>query len=294
MLSIRLKSLVQNPPWKAWGREALVSLGTLWLVLELSSWALPNIYDDILKIYALTGASIISFIWATYRSIPPVQYKKRFKSRSTTIELRVDDLIENAKSRHIGILSSNYFDSCTNTAISAHSLKGKLITSYYSGLMASFDSAVDQSLNKNGIVGVENPGKQRGVNRLRRYEIGTVAAVPVGSFKAILVVGAEFEDSSSFTSTNAMGFWASLLALWRGAQLEGHRQPIAVPIWGANLGNAPGSRLVKFQTLLCSFAVASAAANQPPTTDLHIVVWKGDYDPEEFRTMAEVLSEFEM
>ena len=83
-------------------------------------------------------------------------------------------------------------------------------------------------------------------------------------------------------------------AVWHAASIQGHRDAIAIPIWGSNLGNAPGNRLVLFQTLLCSFAASAASQNQPPTRYLKIVVWEGDYHPEEFREMVQVLKQFEI
>jgi hypothetical protein len=239
-------------------------------------------------------AAAFAVILGIYRAIPPVKFSKYFPNRGLEIELVVGDILDPKATHHIAVLSSDYFDSCVETAISKRSLKGQLIANYFDDVKSRFDSQIDLSLNSQLVSGVLNTSKKRGVNRTMQFPIGTTAEVSIGVRKAIVTVGANFDDSTSKTSTSAEALWRSLLGVWSAALTFGHRNPLAIPIWGANLGNAPGNRLVLFQTLLCSFAACTASQHQPPTKHLVIVIWPGDYHPQEFKSMTEVLRKFEL
>lgn len=269
-------------------------LGVAWLGLELVTWGFPRAVPESSRPLILVSASVVALVWGAICSIPPIRFVKRFPARSLEIELTVGNILDSTATHHVAVLSSDYFDSCVETAISLRSLMGQLIATFFSGVKAKFDAEVDSSLRSQGIAGTHNPSKKRGTNRLYQYPAGTVAAVSLGARKAIVVVGATFDDVSSKTTTSASTLWTSLLAVWNAAAIEGHRGTIAIPIWGANLGNAPGNRLVLFQTLLCSFAASVGSQNQPPTKHLKIVVWEGDYHPQEFREMVQVLKQFEI
>ena len=258
-------------------------------MLEVATFAWPEIVPGTKRPAVVLAAVAISLAWGALRSLPPVHSVKKFPSKSVQIELTVDDILDPKSNQHIAVLSSDYFDTCVNTAISARSLMGKIVTSFFGGVISTLDALVDQSLQKQGITGTENPIKKHGTNRPNQFRIGTFASDPLGARKALIVVASNFDDATTKTTTTAEALWISLLALWRACLVEGHRETIAIPIWGANLGNAPGNRLVLFETILCSFAAASASQHQPPTKHLRIVVWQGDYDPDEFREMADCL-----
>ncbi|WP_339732384.1 macro domain-containing protein [uncultured Pseudomonas sp.] len=265
-----------------------------WLLLELTSWAYPDLISESKRPLILAFAILAGIISSITKSIPPTHFKKTYTSKNTTIELLVGDILAPQETFNIGVLSSNYFDSCISTAISARSLKGQLIQNFFHGSFIQFDAAVDSSLRQQGVSGNVDNQKTRGANRTIYYPIGTVASIPISQRTALLVVASTFDINTTKTTTNAHALWESLLSLWSAASTLGVRQPIAIPIWGSNLGNAPGNKLVLFQTLLCSFAAACASSNQPPTTHLKIVIWRGDYNPDDFRQMADWLSNFEL
>jgi hypothetical protein len=290
----RVNEWFRHPPWTEMIREILAFFGFVWLVLELATWVAPSVVKESNRPIILVIAFVIAFILGVLRTLPPTQSVKRFPSKSVEVELVVGNILEPSSDHNIAVLSSDYFDSCVNTAISVSSLKGKLIATFFAGVNSVFDTAVDNSLRSQGIAGLHNATKNRGKNRLQQYPIGTVAVVPVGIRRVLVVVASTFDDISSKTTTTASALWLSLLALWSTALTQGHREPIATPIWGANLGCAPGNRLVLFQTILCSFAATCASQNQPPTKHLKIVVWEGDYEPNEFREMVNVLQHFEI
>jgi len=288
----RLRHLVRSDFVKKLGPIFLGVLGAIWLLIEFTTWAFPEaaVHNRVLFLLAC-GLSLVA---AMLFSFPRLTYAKYFPSKSVTIELVVGDILDPASPSNIAVLSSDYFDSCAKTAISPHSVVAKLIASYFSGKNEEFDSRVDESLLAQGITGQENPEKVNGRNRTKQYPIGTTAAVSTGIKKAFIVVGTHFDDRSTKTTATPLTTWVSLHSLWSAAAVHGHRQSLSVPLWGAHLGNAPGNRLVLFQTLLCSFASASATMNQPPTSHLQIFVWKGDYRPAEFDAMRDILENFEM
>lgn len=291
---LRLKTLNSNPPWLIIVTRFLAALGVAWLLLEIISWAFPQLIDENIRPEAIGVASMLGFCFALIKAIPPTQFSKAFVGKSTKIELLVGDILNPTNNFNLGVLSSNYFDSCISTAISAKSLKGQLIKRFFQGNVGPFDAAVDASLIVQELTGTYNPNKKRGSNRTHYYPIGSVATVSLSQRTAFLVVASTIDINTTKTETDAQALWTSLLALWKAASTQGSREPVAIPIWGANLGNAPGNRLVLFQTILCSYAAACASENLSPTKHLKIIVWKGDYDPIEFRQMADWLNSFEL
>lgn len=266
----RLRHLVRVEFIKTLGPLFLGIFGAIWLLIEFSTWAFPDLAVHRRGLFL--AASGVSFVTAALSSFPRLTYSKYFPSKSVTVELIVGDILDPASPSHVAVLSSDYFDSCTKTAISPYSVKAKLIASYFAGKNDDFDARVDESLNAQGITGKDNPAKVNGRNRTMQYPVGTTAAVNVGTKKALLVVGTHFDDTSTKTTATPLTIWASLHSLWSAAATHGHRQSLSVPLWGAHLGNAPGNRLVLFHTLLCSFASASATMNQPPTSLLQVFV----------------------
>lgn len=273
---------------------ALAILGASWLLVELLFWGFPHLIEQSARGPLIVAVLVIALLCALAVAIPPVRFVKSFKSRSIRIELGIGDLLDPKHSDNLAILSGEYFDSCFKTAIAPGSIKGQLINSYFGQDSAEFDRAVDASLTAQGITGTENPSKKRGTMRMTQYPIGTTASVSLGNRRAFIVAGAHFDDATSRTTTSPSGLWTSLLAVWRAAATHGQRKPLAIGIWGSNLGNAPGNRLVLYQTLLCSLAAYCASNNQPPTTTLRILTWPGDYSGSEFREMIEVLNSFEL
>lgn len=289
---LRLAALSEVPPWEAMITRFLAALGGAWLILETLSWAYPSLFSASDRPIILGCAALVGVSIALAKALPPVKCMKAFPGKGAKIELVVGDILCPNETCNIGILSSDYFDSCVSTAISIRSVKGQFVQRFFQGNVGPFDAAVDASLDAQGIVGAHNPEKKRGANRTQRYPIGTAATVPLSGRNAFLIVGPTIDVETTKTTTDAHGLWTSLLALWNAAATHGARDAIAIPIWGANLGNAPGNRLVLFQTILCSFAAAWASGHQPPTRHLKVVIWHGDYDPREFNEMASWLKSF--
>jgi Domain of unknown function (DUF6430) len=293
-LLLRVRSICKYSFYRDVAISSLAVLGVAWLALESVSWAFPVWISESSRPMFLLGALVFAVFWGVCSSLPVVRFTRTIPGRSLALELTVGDILDPKATDNIAILSSDYFDSCCDTAISTKSLKGQLIRIFFDGSKATFDAAIDASLRKQNILGIHNSMKQLGKNRTMKYPVGTAASVSIGTRKAILTVGANFNDSNSKTTTTAQALWCSLLGVWDASATLGHREPIAVPIWGANLGNAPGNRLVLFQTLLCSLAAATASSHSPPTKHLKIFVREGDYNPAEFRAMVEILKNFEL
>jgi hypothetical protein len=277
--------------WEGAG-HVLTGLGTGWLFIEFTAWVLPSLEIDRAATFLLVLTA--SALWATHQLLPPVSFRRVFKGKNLSINVEVGDLLDPSRNQHIAILSSEYFDSCTETAIAAQSVKGQLISRYFQH-KSEFDERVDSSLRTTASVGTHNPDKTKvGPNRTVRYPIGTTAAVSIGQRLALLVVAATMDIADrGRTRTSANDLWVSLNALWRAAHRDGHRGRLSMPLWGANLGGAPGNRAVLFETILCSFAAATGHFGHTPTNDLTIVIWKGDYSPAEFRHFEKILLNFE-
>lgn len=201
-LAFRAKLLIYHPPWRHLAKEALAFLGAAWLLLVFGTWAFPKAFEESSRPLIFTVAVVTALIWGVLRSLPPVRFVKRFPSKSVEVELTVGNILDPVASHHIAVLSSDYFDSCVDTAISARSLTGQLIATFFAGVKSRFDAEIDYSLKAQSIAGNHNPTKRRGTNRLYQYAIGTTAAVPLGTRRALVVVGATLDDVSSRTTTS--------------------------------------------------------------------------------------------
>lgn len=284
----RLRFVSRERIWRGIGVFFAV-LGALWLGFELLTWITSDFAAGH-RGKVVLGAAFLSSVAAFWTTAPELSARKHFASRGVSIELVTGNILDLAINSDVAVLATDHFDSCMDTVISKKSLLGQLIMMNFGGNKLEFDSQVDRALAQQNIVAQPTKSRPFGINRPVRYPMGSVAPLHIGTHKAHIVAGTRFDGKSTMDHDL---LWNSLMALWHSVAKNGHKDPIAVPVWGSSLSNAPGNRVSLFSTVLSSFA-AFVAQEGLPTARLTIVVWDGDYNASEFTSMSNILSSFEV
>lgn len=288
--------VISNETWSL-AVSAFTLAGFVWGASELLAWVLhsfevtqTNLMVESTRVGSFAVALLLGFFTSTWRKFPRLEYQKKFGESGFTIRLEVGNILECSPGNDIAILSSDFFDTCVDTAIAKHSIKGQLIQTYFDGSSSKLDAALDHALSSSGATGELVEDKGFGSNRPYRYPIGTVARVSIGDRFVYLVVGATIQDTAT-TSATVSDCWRGLLSLWHSVATAGDKRGLSVPVWASGLGRAPGSRLALLLTVFGTFILAQGEEEGGVTTLLNIVIYDGDYSPGEFRDLQRMVEQ---
>ncbi len=290
MLKKRIKFLFSKEAFKNLLSHFLQASGVLWLFVEVVSYFFPELLEiRKQKFYgAIIFAVFIIFavLWTITRSFPPLYYSKRSRPSNVEIEIKIGNLLE--QPGNIAFGCSECFDSEPGKVIASSSLMAQIVDNSFGGDHTLLDSKITQSLNAQAITGKLDPNKSFGKNI--RFEIGTVAVIPVRNRKVFLVAFSTTNDDKTTTTTKE-DLWASLCHLWTAVRQQGFLEPVAVPVLGAGLARFPASRISLIQLLLLSYAIATRQALV--SRKLTLVISENDYHPEEIAEAVELLNTLE-
>jgi hypothetical protein len=213
-------------------------------------------------------------LWTVKHALPPQKYRKKSRLSGVEIEISTGNLFE--EQGNIAFGCSDCFDTEPETVVGPNSLIAQLVTIFHKGDHKALDSLILQYLDNQKIRGKNDPDKLFGKNI--RFDLGTVAIVPVRDKKAFLLVFSVTNDDKT-TTTSTEELWMSLCRLWVAIRRNGFLSPIAVPVFGSGLARFPASRISLIQLLLLSFVIASRESKV--SKKLTLVISEHDYDPAE-------------
>lgn len=260
--------------------SAVTYVGWFWLCVSLGDHFFRNKFDW-RNPKLLVAGSVIALICAVWHRFPRTAFTIRSKASKTQIEVVVGDLLE--ESGHIVIGCNDFFDTELPQIISPNSIQGKFLQREYNGRHDVLDADIDKSLQDQNISGIDEPGKQFGKHV--RYPIGC-AAVLGAKQKVYLTAFAHMRDDMT-TRTNSEDLWASLCELWRVVRRTANLEVVSMPVLGAGLGRAPGSWAMLAILSVMSFAMMTR--EEIVTQKLRLLVYAGDYKPEDFAYLYAVL-----
>jgi hypothetical protein len=255
-------------------------LGVLWLFVEVASYFFTQMSEKKQQIFF--GFVSLAVVWTLLRALPPVMHSKKSRSSDIEIEIKVGNLLEEPSNIAFGC--SDCFDTEPEVVVGPNSLIAQLVRRFYKGDHQALDSHIFQYLNSNNISGKDDSTKLFG--KKTRFDLGTVAIVPVQDYKAFLLVFSVTNDDKTTTTTKE-DLWGSLCHLWAAIRRNGFLEPITVPVFGSGLARFPASRISLIQLLVLSFVIASREAKV--SKKLTISIATQDYDPAEMVEVIEFL-----
>ena len=280
MLLKQLKYFFTVASLKTLGRNFLIGIGGLWLVLEVLNF----FFEEQVRRFkgssyfglAFAGVALSYTLW---QSRPRLRYSRRSREANVEVEIMVGDLF--ATTGNVAIGCSDCYDTEAPGSVDPKSLIAQLVKRSYGGLPDALDQLISRSLTANRLAGSADPRIERG--KKERFPIGTVAVVNEGSRKVFLTVFSKARPDKT-TDTTQEELWLSLSELWKVVRREGGLEPIAVPVWGSGMAKFHAARITLIQIVLLSYVIA--ARERPVSRKLSIIISENGYDPEE---MAEAI-----
>ncbi|GHO98774.1 hypothetical protein KSF_088220 [Reticulibacter mediterranei] len=182
----------------------------------------------------------------------------------TKITIKVGDLFQEDSNLVIGV--SDAFDTELGDIIKPTSIQGQCLTSIYQNDRIRLDQDINTALQ--GISGKIDKQKTRGKNK--RYPIGTVATLSVGT-KKYFYSAYSYMGNNLKCESDIKRLLVSLEKLWEEIRVKGQHDKVAMAVIGSDLariGNASHADLIKL--IVLSFILASR--EKLVTPELTIVI----------------------
>lgn len=258
------------------------AFGVLALLLGVLDIFFPNTFNFGYK--GIIVFSCASVFYAFLTIIPKRKISRQLSVPDTTITIKVGDLFQEDGNLVIGM--NDVFDTEKGHIIKPKSIQGQFLTNIYNDDRLQLDRDIDNVLQ--GVTGRQDNQKTLGKNK--RYPIGTVATLTVGTKKyfcsAYSRMGNNLKAQSSIKELSK-----SLELLWEEIRLKGQRDKIAMAVLGSDLariGNSSHSDFIKL--IVSSFILASR--EQPITQELVIVIHQSNMDKVNMVDINEFLQNF--
>lgn len=282
MLLVRLRFFFLSRAICAALLHFITYVAWFWLIISVGTHFYKNELDWHSPILLVAGCAVALLV-AMWRTFPRTKCAIYSKASKTHIEIKVGDLLE--ESCHLVIGVNDCFDTQLPQIISENSIQGKFLIRRYSGRQDLLDKEIGEALD--GLRGQVDATKQFG--KSTRYPVGSVAVLGTKT-KAYLVAFTEMRcDTTTETTTEFL--WASLCALWRSVRRTANLAPVSMPVLGAGLGRAKASWLTLAVLSIASFAMMTR--EEIISTKLTLLVYPGDYRPEDFAFLCTFLKKLD-
>jgi hypothetical protein len=149
------------------------------------------------------------------------------------VEVKVGDLFE--QDAHLIVGFNDVFDTDTTNGvvINPTSVQGQFQERIYGNDLRRLDADLAKALRGNAVIATESRTAKR-QGKLRRYPIGTVAALGDSSRRFFCVAYSKMQNNLIAKSTVDY-LWQSLGSVWDSVYLYGQRGTVAIPIVGSEL-----------------------------------------------------------
>ena len=232
--------------------SAFLSYSALWTILESASFFITELKPRGWLAFGVMFA--VSIVIGVLRVLPKRSITIRIKSIDTAITLRFGDLFSADGVKVIPV--NEYFDSELGDHVSHRSLHGQLVTRYFSGHPASFDSLVDSDL-----ASTKGEHVNRTTGRQNRYPIGTTALINAGADRFLLLALSRTDLTTLKASCDVPQLLEALSGLWSSVRNRAGGEPVSAPLIGGGLAGIglPPSQLA--QLIVLSIVSASRASH---------------------------------
>ncbi len=232
------------------GSSVLQSLGTLWILIEPTSFLFPNFAQFVQKfwwVFPSLGALI-----GLWRAWPRLSVKSRITGTDAVIEILVCNLFDQTGA--LVVSSNTTFDTTMeDRTISRTSTQGQF-TSRFCDSLADLDRQLEDGLR--GIEFEERNTVSKPYGKRREYPIGTVVSVH-GSGKVAYFLAIANLNANRNASATREDILDALPRLWDFVRTQGDLEPIAIPIIGSGLARVAATREELLREIIKSFVAAA-------------------------------------
>lgn len=254
-------------------RSALAAFGIFSTAIQLylALWTDPPIPGVAIILSSLTLAVILG----VYHALPTDPLERNFRQPNFKVSVVIGDLYD--QDCHVAIGFTDTFDTDTqdDLVIHASSVQGQLLSRVYSNNRDALDQDLNLALSPVAPLTLESRSA-KAEGKLARYQIPTVATI--GSPGRRIYCVAYSTLGNDYVATSSVNnLWISLDALWDAAHTTGHRDPLAVPIFGSELARVDSlDREALIKMIILSFVARSRIG--VIAQELRIVVHPKDRD----------------
>ncbi len=199
--------------------------------------------------------------------------RREFPGIGVTLVVRRGDLFEQEDASLVAGFGDT-FDTITDddAVISRASVQGQLLDRVYGGDRVQLDRALTRALASVQPLKVEN-GRDKPKGKRRRYEVGTVASLPLDGRRVFALVHCR-QDLDLVTHSSAGEFRHALERLWESVGNQGLLRPVATPLLGAGLSRVGLSQEQVMIMIIDTFL--KSCAKQRCAPELRIVLRQAD------------------
>lgn len=255
-MTLFFKRYIHN--WKPLVADSISFIGTLWVLLCLTSHAseaVDNYTRNIAFCITLSGACIIG---AIYKNRPRTSFIYRLRDKDNFMEVKVGDAFNNSGA--LVIPFNDCFDvSLGGNVKKANSLQNQLIQNYYSGREEHLKKDIEDKTNAHEM----------------SYSIGTVIEIEQKSKTFYLLVNSRKKKNNRVESS-IEDFLLSLSKLWDYIALDAKRNTVVtIPLINTNHGRITNmTRITAIKEIIDSYIEASKSLDI--AEKLIIVIHPGD------------------
>lgn len=225
--------------------HGLAAYGLLWTLVESFGAFFPEIKPDgILQYSFLVLPSVAFGIW---RARPVSRVELTVPNSDTVLCIEFGDIWK--KRGCIAIQVNEFFDSLLGNHVSPNSLHGQFIRDVLRSQSSNFDSYVTRALSN---VPFEEVARTSG--NIKRYKIGTTAAIDIGPERYLLFAFTKTDITTLKASASVHELWDALAGLWAAITIHSNGDPVSMPLVGGGLSGVglPARNLL--QLLMTSFS----------------------------------------
>jgi len=238
-----------------------VSFGVLWLLIEPAGLFFPEKFNWGWKGYA--ALLLLSLVVGLIRARPRRAISRKLPPSGVEIGVAAGDVF--TRKGNVVVGTNDTFDTDTRSPqriIASRSVQGQLLERIFRNDTEELDRQIDGSLA--GLPYEACPAKTFG--KQRRYAIGAVATVEHEDTRFFLPAFTTMSDSlpahveSSLESLNL-----ALTSVWEAIRKGGHREPVFVPVIGADLARLNLSKTLLIQIIVLSFVSSAVQRGVAPS-----------------------------
>jgi len=248
-----------------------ITFGVLWTFVELTSFFFQWIETNVKPfglVFLLLGV-LIGFVISWVRAIPNTSVKFKIKGRDVSVVIIVDDIF-NLKGSIVVPTNDTFDTSMEDDIISSNSIQGIFTNKYC--IVAQLDEELARELTNHEYK--EIPRQQKRYGKIRRYQIGTVAAIRYTQRKAYFVATATLNEDKR-ASSSFQNIQDSLPQLWEFARTKGYIDSICIPLLGTGYGRIREPKSIIIQEIIKSFVAACHSGKF--CNELLITIYPNDF-----------------
>lgn len=253
-------------------RNFLAALGLLSGIVQLQIALSPG--EKVNFGLVLGALLVVAAVYSLLCSWPRSLIRYSFKRPDIVVTVKVGDLFD--EKSHLVIGFNDVFDTdiTNNVIVSPKSVQGQFLQRVYGNDTARLDRELEAALSGEVIVQTETRSDKKH-GKLARYALGTVAVLSASAQRYFCVAYSRM-GNNLIARSDVEKLWSGLSSLWDAIFLQGHREPVAIPIIGSELARINNmDRESLLRMILLSFVARSR--QEVVCKELVVVIHPNDY-----------------